>query len=409
MFWRHLEYLFIRAVTYPIAFLPYRSIRHLGNALGWIAFYCFPEYRKRTLSNLSLARDLSLSREELYQTAKQSFQNLAINLLEYPKLAREKNLAHVIQCDNPEVADALYKQGKGLIFFCSHQANWEVLFLDGTSRMRGIAIGKPIKNPYLYRWIVSIREKMGGTMITPRNALREGLKQLRKGTFLGIVGDQGMPESGYAFPFFGRRAWTSTAPALLAYKTNSPLIFATTRRVPDGYRIHYSDPIWPDLTQPLEKETIRLMDQLLMLQQQSVRERPGEWLWQHNRWKQGGIHGLYKRFRQDSVCAILPPGAEEILPMLRQIYPTAFLFLIVPKGMQVAIKADELFYYETMEETLLDDLRFKLVFNFTAYTPINAHYKQLSALYVLQLLPLPELLPKTLCRVFEPCPSNAST
>lgn len=389
-------YYLIRAAIFPCSLLPYSCLHRLGKILGSIAFYFMREYRKRALSNLALANDLALNHKQLVSYAKKSFQNLAINCLEYPKLAREKDFSRVIQCENPEIADALHRKGQGIIFFCGHQSNWEVLFLDGTTRMNGIAIGKTIKNKRLYNWILSIREKNGGKIIAPRNAVKEGLRALRKGTFLGIVGDQGMPDSGYSFPFLGRRAWTSTAPALLAYKTNSPIIFAATRRVRGGYRIRYCDPIWPDLSQPLENEIIRLMDKTLTLLQESIKISPGEWLWQHNRWKQQTTHNLYKRFRQDCICIILPEeGLETLLPhlpTLKEIYSLAFLFLLVPEKHRHTplVEADEVIYYTHPEETRLIDLRFKLIFNFTHFK-LDAHYEKLSTFEVLDLCKLKQL------------------
>lgn len=393
------HYLLIRALTLPVSFMPYSMIQKLGKWIGSIAFCFMREYRKRALSNLSLANDLSLSKSDLVRIAKKSFQNLAINCLEYPRLAREKDLSKVIHCENPETADALYKQGQGIIFFCGHQSNWEVLFLDGTSRMKGIAIGKSIKNKLLYNWIVSIREKNGGKIIAPRNAVREGLRALKRGAFIGIVGDQGMPDSGYSFPFLGRRAWTSTAPALLAYKTNSPIIFAATHRVKGGYKIRYSEPIWPDLSKPSEPEVIRMMNKVLTLLQESIKESPGEWLWQHNRWKQQTPQILYKRFRQDCVCIVLPDNQEklkEILPhlsTLKSIYSVVFLFLIAPKSSQFLplIEADEIIYYSNPKEMLVDDYRFKLIFNFTDNPLIDRHFEKLSAFEILNISALKEL------------------
>jgi KDO2-lipid IV(A) lauroyltransferase len=373
--------------------MPYTWIQKTGRWIGSLAYYFMREYRKRALSNLALANDLALSEKELIRTAKKSFQNLAINCLEYPRLARETQLSRVITCENPEVAETLNKKGQGIIFFCGHQSNWEVLFLDGTTRMQGIAIGKSIKNKRLYNWILSIREKNGGKIIAPRNAVREGLRALRQGIFIGIVGDQGMPDSGYSFPFLGRRAWTSTAPALLAYKTNSPIIFAATHRVKGGYRIRYADPIWPDLTRPLEEEVVRMMNKALTLLQESIKRSPGEWLWQHNRWKQQTPQILYKRFRQDCLCIILPPEEnrlQEILPhlsTLKEIYPVNFLFLVAPTSCRShpLIEADEVIYYDRLEETLLNDHRFKLIFNFTDYHRVHTHYEKLSAFEVLNI------------------------
>lgn len=382
-------YYLIRIVCFPLAYLPYRVLHFLGRGLGTIGFFTMKEYRKRALSNLALAEDLHLDKKLFFRYAKKSFQNLAINCLEYPKFAKDRHLSKTIICQNPEVAKEIYSRGKGLIFFCGHQSNWETLFLDGTSRMKGVAIGKPIKNKKLYQWILRCREKNGGKIVLPKNAVKEGLKILKQGGFLGIVGDQGMPDSGYCFPFLGRRAWTSPAPALLSYKTNSPVIFASTKRKKGKYWIHYSDPIWPDLSTPLEEEVPRIMDQLLTLLQESIKESPGEWLWQHNRWKQQTIHSLYRRFRQDCICIILPKkGLENLLPhlkTLKEIYPLTFLTLLVPKACKhlPLIPADETLYYSALEETLLEDYRFKLIFNFTDFSKIARHYLRLSAVEVL--------------------------
>lgn len=385
-----LFYLLIRACTLPFRFLPYRAIHWIGKGLGRLLFYCLHEYRKRALSNIALAQGLSLTPKERIRVVKQSFENLAINCLEYPRLARGDA---PFLCENPEVTDRLYAQGQGIVFFCGHQSNWELLFLDGTLRMKGIAIGKSIKNKRLYQWIVSIREQNGGKIVAPSNAIREGLRALKKGAFVGIVGDQGMPDSGYSSSFLGRNAWTSTAPALLAYRTNSPIVFAATRRVRGRYRIRYSEPIWPNLSKSIEEEIPRLMGSALALLEESVKQNPGEWLWQHNRWKQQSPKILYKEFRHDSICLLLPEEPAQLEPLLphlqtfREMYPLDFLFLIAPLSLQgkAPLKIDGAFYYSHLEEALLSDYRFKLVFNFTQETRFRAHYKRLSAFHVLDL------------------------
>lgn len=392
-------YWLIRAATFPFMWMPYSWIHWIGRRAGSALYYLLPKYRKRTLSNLALAKDLALKPQELRRLAKRSFQNLAINCLEYPKLYRERDISRAVSCDNPEQADALYKQGQGIIFFCGHQANWEVLFLDGTKRMQGVAIGKSIKNKLLYHWVVKMREKYGGKIISPHNAVREGMRALRKGVFLGIVGDQGMPNSGYSSLFLGRRAWTSPAPALLAYKTNSPMIFASTRRVRGGYRIRYSDPIWPNLSEPLEKETVRMMDQALSLLQASIREAPGDWLWQHNRWKQQTPQFVYRTYRHDCICLILPEDPAKLasllphLPTFKQIYELPFLTLFAPESARglPLIPADETRYYARLSETLLDDYRFKLIFDFADSPPVRQHYAKRSAFLTLRLSDLKRL------------------
>lgn len=390
-------------MTYPLSFLPYRALHFLGKIIGPICYYLLTEYRKRSLSNLALAKDLKLSNNELIQIAKKSFQNLAINILEYPKLSREKDFSKLIICENPKMALDIYKSKKGIIFFCGHQANWEVLFLDGNLRMKGIAVGKPIKNKYLYQWIVSIREKTGGKIIIPQKAMKEAIKSLKKGEFVGIVGDQGMPESNYSFPFFGRNSFNSYAPALLSYKTESPIIVATTVRNKGKYYIRYSSPIWPDINKPIEIEIKNLMDQSLKILEASIKEKPDQWLWQHNKWKQQTPEKIMKRFRHDCIGVILPEEEthfskiEKDLSTIKLIYPTNHISLFVPEKMawtNCPIKVDEIIIYKNVKEILIDDFRFKLIFNFTNNKKIKKHYKRLSAFDVLSIPDLKKIANK---------------
>jgi KDO2-lipid IV(A) lauroyltransferase len=387
-----ITYLLFRIAAFPLSYFPASWIEKLGNFLGIALYYCYPKYRKRALSNIALSSGISPA--ETVALAKASLQNLAITFLEYPKLAREKDVRRIAVCENPETAAAIIQSGKGVIFFCGHQANWEVLFLEGTSRMPGVAIGRPTKNKYLYRWVVAIREKFGGTMIPPQNALKEGLRALKNGKFLGVVGDQGMPNSGFSSIFLGKRAWTSPLPALLSIRTGCPIIVASTRREKDGYKIHYSDPIWPTP----ETEPEPLMRLVLSLFEQTIKDRPHEWLWIHNRWKQQLPGRLSKKYRYDAICLILPedPALVQDVAKIREIYPTEFITAYVPEKMDASLPSDiEIRRYGSVDDILIPDYQFKLVLNFTPDKRIAAHFKKLSAFQVHTLNTYEELCQAT--------------
>ena len=151
------------------------------------------------------------------------------------------------------------------------------------------------------------------------------------------------------------------------------------------------------------------MDLILTLLQESIRSSPGEWLWQHNRWKQHTPQIVYKRFRQDSILIILPKERPDLLPHLktfREIYPLGFLFLLAPIELknQPLFDADEIIYYEHPKKgTLLEDFRFKLVFDFTESPKVRSHYERLSAFETIHLKAesphnLSETLKRSLCR-----------
>jgi KDO2-lipid IV(A) lauroyltransferase len=340
-----------------------------------------------------MARSLRLSNKQIKDIAKKSFQNLMITCLEYEKFAKEADIHKVATCRNFETADQLLKDGKGVIFFCGHQANWETLFLEGTSRMPGVAIGKPTKNQYLYKWVLSIRQKFGGTIITPKNAIKEGLRTLRQAKFLGIVGDQGMPDSGFCSPFLGRMAWTSPIPAMLSYRSNRPIIVATTLRQNGKYIITYSEPIWPDTTKSMEEEIPRLMKESLAILEKSIIEHPDQWMWQHNRWKQQLPGKLPRSLRHDSLCVIFSkeqPNIQNIPAMissLRQLYPNESITFMMPCDYkdQIVTHDEDVLYYVSEREYLLDDLRFKLVIDLTNNPKVKKHYLKRSAFTVISL------------------------
>jgi Kdo2-lipid IVA lauroyltransferase/acyltransferase len=398
MIGHYLSFLAIRLLTLPSLLMPYSWNHAIGKRLGTLSYYLLTKFRKRTMSNLALALP-EIANREREKIAKEAMQNLMITCLDYPKLSWEREIHRVAFCENPDHAREILEQGRGVIFFCGHQSNWEVLFLEGTKRMPGVAIGRPIKNRVLYRWVLSMREKYGGEIIHPQNAFRAGFKALKRGSFLGIVGDQGMPDSGYHSPFFGKRAWSSPLPALLSYRSGSPIIVATTHREKNRYRIHYSEPLWPNSAEPMEKEIDRLMRAALSLLEESIRKHPGEWLWQHNRWKQQTPLRVKRPFRHESILIILPQDPslfavlEPHLATFRAIYPLEFITLYIPHTFQekAPLSATETIVYHSTEELFVNDFRFKLIFNFSSEKRLIKHFLKLSAFKVLSLEDLHQL------------------
>lgn len=378
----YITYIIFRICTFPLVHMPYTWIHALGNALGLLVFYLYPRYRKRSLSNLALATSLHLSPAQIKDLAKRSLQSLMITFLEYPKLAHEKNISLIATCENPETAQELLKSGEGVIFFCGHQANWELFFLEGTTRMKGVAIGRPIKNTFLYNWVLKLREQYGGKIVTPKNALKEGLRALRTPTFFGIVGDQGMPNSNYSSLFLGRKAWTSPLPALLSLRTGRPILVATNKRVNGQYIIRYSDPIYPGEGSTVES----LMDQVLSIFEKTIEENPSQWLWIHNKWKQSLPSTLPKNLRQECIALIFPSItlAEETLLSFKKIYPLEFLTAFLPDGSTTSFLPDGIEYklYKNLSDILVVDYRFKLIYDFTNNPLIKKHFLGLSAFHV---------------------------
>lgn len=392
-----ISYLFIRAFGIPISLLSFKNIHRLGKGIGILAYYLIPEYRKRVFNNLAIASKLELTTSEKKNIAIQSFQNLSITSLEFFRMKRKKDkLAGMIFEHNSQTSHELLGQKRGVIFLLGHMANWEIPFIKSTRDYEGVAIGKPLKNPYINRWILEVRQMNGGRIIYPRSAITVGLKELKAGRFLGIVGDQALPESPYSYPFLGLRAWTTPTPALLAYRTGCPIVVLKINRDNYKYHIHHSDPIWPDLNNPLKQEVNRVMDLCMHTMELNVIENPGQWLWQHDRWKQSGMEHVKREFRHAFIFIIFSKHFDQsqishLKNLFRKIYPNGFLtFAVFDTGLsnsenEISSTSDNQISYKDYSELLIEDWRHQLVVDFSNHPKITKHFKQLGAFQTLTL------------------------
>ncbi|NGX61086.1 MAG: Lipid A biosynthesis lauroyltransferase [Chlamydiae bacterium] len=376
-----------RVLEFFISLFPYKVLHALGRVAGRVAFTLHRSFRKKALSNLHLAYGETKTEKERKQIAIESFQTLTITCLDYFRLRKSKhNISEIVTLEENEEVSLLMKKGQGVIFLSGHQANWEIPFLATTDKYHGIAIGRPIKNRALYNFVLSIREMKGGKIVNPKQAFKEGIRALRKGQFLGIVGDQAFPESSYSYPLFGTRAWTTTAPALFAYKTNSPIVVGTTRREGPHYFVKGSAPIWPDLSRPVKEEIPRIMDQAISLLEESIKERPGQWMWVHDRWKQQTADKVKRKYRAGSILVILPPDLKPLLPiipLIRKIYPRSFLTFFVAKGTPPPLPEVTIREYERVEEMFVRDYRYRLVLDFFDIPKLRHHFMKLGAFQAL--------------------------
>lgn len=406
-----MTFLLLKLLEIPLSRLSYKSLDRLGRFLGRILFYCHRPFRKKALSNVALAYQNTLSEKERKRLAIASFQHLTITTLEYFRLSKSRHkFSEFVTFDGGEEVLKELNAGRGVIFLSAHQANWEIPFLALTERFRGIAIGRPIKNTRLYDWILAIRQMHGGQIITPKSALKKGIRALQEGLFVGIVGDQALPESPYSYPLLGTRAWTTTAPALLAYRTGRPLVVGTIVRKSGRYLIHGSPLLWANQKANSKEEIVRLMNEAMGYVEKSIQKHPEQWLWQHDRWKQQEIGRLKKGFRFGQILIVLPQDPTPLLPhlpILKQIYPRSFLTFFAPSTCTEPLPEGEVRYYTHEKELFVRDFRFQCVLDLYDSAALRRHFRRLGAFKALSLKQLEkigkgenlgETLMKALCR-----------
>lgn len=365
-----LSYYLIVGVLKALSFLSLKALHTLAQFISPILYHLIAKYRKRALSNLSLAKELNLDRNQVEQLAKKSLYHLLITAFEYGKLKRLKTLTSYTHCLNPEETDRLLNDHQGVIFFCGHQSNWELLFLDATSRHLGICIGKPIKNKKLYNYIVSIRERFKGRVIEPKNAYKGCMKGLKQGSFIGIVADQGMPDSSFSYACLGRQAHMSTLPALVSLRSGCPLYVATIERFIDHYNITYTGPVKGDDVDSLTLASLLILDE-------KIKKNPEQYMWQHNRWKITYPDIIPKKYRHDALAVVIDHRVTySDLETLKQLYQGAYMIVFKPLDYPLNLKVDEIINYTKTTECFIPHYGPKLMIDLVGISGLEKHFKK---------------------------------
>lgn len=314
---RNVVFYSLKTLLATLSLLSLKALYTLAACLAPFCYRLIPKYRKRALSNLKLAKDLNLDDAQVVSIAKQSLFNLLLTALEYGKLSSTRSVDTFTRCLNPSATDALLDNKQGVIFLCGHQSNWELLFLEATVRHNGTCIGKPIKNQKLYNFILDIRQKFKGTVVVPKEAYKSCMKALRQGQFIGIVGDQGMPESSFSYMCMGRRASMTTLPALLALRSGCAFSVATIERKKGSYEITYSDPLVAPSTEtnPIDWLTLKS----LQILDAKIAKHPEQWMWQHNRWKIAYPDFIPKSCRHDAICIVATESTLPEIELLKEV------------------------------------------------------------------------------------------
>jgi KDO2-lipid IV(A) lauroyltransferase len=192
-----------------------------------------------------------------------------------------------ISVSGVEHFDAARARGKGVILASAHFANWEIMPI--AAREYGVTGGVIVRhanNPYVSRWLDALRSRKG--MVEQISKGAQGIKRvftlLRKGETILLLADQRASE-GIRVPFFGRDAFTTSAPASLALKLGAIIVPVVNRRT-GGARFHMQvyPAIEPPNTGDPDRDVYLMTAAITRFIEDRIRDRPNEWLWVHKRW-----------------------------------------------------------------------------------------------------------------------------
>jgi Kdo2-lipid IVA lauroyltransferase/acyltransferase len=184
--------------------------------------------------------------------------------------------------------------GNGLIFASGHVGNWE---LGGAYlAARGLpisAVARHMANPLVDRYLTRTRERLGLNVIHDEQAVRKVPRAIRDGGAVAFLVDQAAAGLASTWvPFFGRMAKTPRGPAVFALRLNAPIVFAGVSRLADG-RFKFSfQPVEVARTGVLDQDVDAIVAAYTSVLERFVRKVPGQYMWQHRRWKHQPPEGV---------------------------------------------------------------------------------------------------------------------
>lgn len=269
--------------------LPLKSSVRLGKRLGRLLYSIDGRHRRIAIENISST--LGLDSVEAEGVARKVFENIGITFAEFIKIPtlNKAFFDNNVEVEGFENYLRAKDYGKGVLMLGAHLGNWELIPAVHLIKKGQAAsvVYKRTKNPYVDRFIDSIRRSYGLKTISHRNSVKEIMAALRRGEGVGILLDQhaGSREA-VVVDFIGRPAATNYGLALIALKTGAPVVpMFLVREGEERYRFIYEEPIHLQKSGDSERDVREATIKFNSVIEKYVRKYPEQWFWVHNRWK----------------------------------------------------------------------------------------------------------------------------
>jgi KDO2-lipid IV(A) lauroyltransferase len=270
--------------------VPRRATPALGAVVGTGAWLLAGRRRQIALDNARRALGGELGPGPcgpLVRRAYRQFGRILLEGLMFPRYSA-RDAGTLLRYTGLEHIRSAYESGRGVLLFSGHYGNWElVALMQGYLGMPLTMITRPLDNPLLERRLARLRGLSGNEIQHKKHALRPMLAALSAGRGVAIVIDQNVRDGSAVFvDFFGRKAATTPALALLALRTGAAVmpVFA----IPEGsgrYRVEYLPEVVPVRTGDRQADVLDLTQRCTQVIERYVRAHQGAWLWMHERWK----------------------------------------------------------------------------------------------------------------------------
>jgi Kdo2-lipid IVA lauroyltransferase/acyltransferase len=287
----YVQYILLRLFAMFVHMFGLEANYNTGRVIGNLLFRFDKRHRNRAIEHLR--RSFPGWTESRYRSvARASLRNMVYLGLEFlltPRLITHGNWRRYIELKNlAEPLRLLLERKTGMILITGHFGNWEVVgYTLATIGFPTLSIARRMDNPFLDRYVIGMRERAGQRILDKRGATGVVPDALDRKETVGFIADQDAGRTGLFVDFFGRKASTYKAIALMAMEKEVPVVVGCGRRMKERYGfeiaahrvIHPAE--WRDKPDPMRWITQEYTAAL----EEIIRQAPEQYLWVHRRWK----------------------------------------------------------------------------------------------------------------------------
>ena len=283
-----LVYILVYPLLWLISILPFRLL-YLFSYKVYIILYYIVGYRKKTVTeNLKLVFPQK-SEQEIITIRKKFYRHLCDMFLEMTKTMSisESELKKRFKILNPDEFKRLESLNKSIILIFGHYASWEwSIVIQQYINFKGLAVYKPLANPYFDRLVKNIRSKFNTDLISTKetiNTINEHEKMGIK-SITGFLSDQSprLSKEVYWGNFMSIKVPCFTGAERLAKKLDLTTAYLKVNKVKRGY---YEAEIITLAENPKDYKDYDLTDIFLREVEKKIYEAPEYYFWTHKRWK----------------------------------------------------------------------------------------------------------------------------